>query len=374
MLRTRKHAGCHRSTLGWMLLVASLIFVVSASPVWAQNNRSVKVMTQNMDAGTDLKLVFAFLPDVAKGATYTYAELLQNDIPGRAAKLAEEIAAKKPDIISMQEVTLWRTGIWGSAPTDILFDQLALLLAALSERKESYYVVTSQQLSDIMAPMDLTYIGLPPDPQLSAIRFTDRDVILARTDLQKSHITLSNPQGDLYTATLNFGPLGMPIDALRGWLSVDVSIGDTMLRFFSTHLESTYPGTDGFDLWARFIQESQASELAALANSAQIPVVLAGDFNANAVPNGFENTATTGILSSAGFTEVWNALHPDGTGFTWPLYLEDPQAPNPAGPFERIDLIYQRGLEMTNIERIVRQSYPFASDHAGVVATLRVVK
>jgi len=53
-----------------------------------------------MDAGTDLKLVFAFLPDITKGATYTYAALLQNDIPKRAAKLADEIAAKKPDIIS----------------------------------------------------------------------------------------------------------------------------------------------------------------------------------------------------------------------------------------------------------------------------------
>jgi endonuclease/exonuclease/phosphatase family metal-dependent hydrolase len=374
MLRTRKCTGCSRNTLGRMLLVASLLFVVGTSPAWTQNNRSVKVMTQNMDAGTDLKLVFAFMPNVTQGATFTYAELLQNDIPGRAAKLAEEIAAKKPDIISMQEVTLWRTGVWGTPATDVLFDQLALLLAALSDRKESYYVVASQQLSDIMAPLDLTYIGLPFDPQLSALRFTDCDVILARTDLKKSPIKLSNPQGNLYTATLNFSPLGMNIDALRGWLSVDISVGNTMLRFFSTHLESTYPGTDGFDDMARFIQASQATELATLASTTPLPVILAGDFNANVVPNGFENTATTGILSSAGFTEIWNALHPHETGFTWPLYLEDPQAPNPAGPFERIDLIYQRGLEMINIERIVRQNYPFASDHAGVVATLRVAK
>ncbi len=375
MFHTKKSTGCRGRILGSMFLVVSFVFAFSMSPALAESNRSIKVMTQNMDAGTDLKLVFFYLSEnIVKGTTYTYAELLQNDIPGRAAVLADEIAAKKPDIISLQEVTLWRTGMFGSVATDVLFDQLELLMAALSDRKESYYVVKSQELTDITAPLDPTLIGLPFNPRLTAIRFTDRDVVLARSDLKKSQISISNPQNGVYAATLNFLPLGIDISAYRGWISVDVAIGNKALRFFSTHLESTYAGTDGFDDYARFIQASQAQELIGLMDAAHRPVILAGDFNSNPVPNGFENTATTGLLSAYGYTEVWNALHPHQAGFTWPLYLEDPQAPNPAGPFERIDLIYQKSVEMQNIERIIRYSSPFASDHAGVVAMLRVDK
>jgi endonuclease/exonuclease/phosphatase family metal-dependent hydrolase len=375
MISTKKNAGCRWCILVSMLLIAGFVFATGTSAALAESKTSIKAMTQNMDAGTDLKLVFAFLPNITEGATYTYAELLQNDIPGRAEKLADEIAAKKPDIISLQEVTLWRTGASVIDATDVLFDQLDLLLDALAGRKVSYYVVNSQELTDIAVPMDLAYLGLPQDPQLAAIRFTDRDVILARSDLHKSQISITSTAKGLYGAALDFDlllGLGSPIPVDRGWISVDLKIGNEPLRFFGTHLESTYPGAGAFDLLAQSIQAAQATELVGLMDADQMPVILAGDFNANPVPNGFENTATPGILSGAGYTEVWNALHPFQEGFTWPLYLEDPQAPNPTGPYERIDLIYQRDLDMLNIERVIRQSYPFASDHAGVVATLRV--
>jgi hypothetical protein len=90
---------------------ASLFLGVSgASKVYAADN-TVKVMTQNMDAGTDLKLAVAYIntPTPTVGIDLTYQEILQSNFAARAAILAQEIASNKPDVVSLQEVTLWTT-------------------------------------------------------------------------------------------------------------------------------------------------------------------------------------------------------------------------------------------------------------------------
>ena len=97
----------------------------------AAQKPQVKVMTRNMDAGTDLGFVFAAtdLASFAQGTAATLAEIRASGIPERAAKLADEIAAQQPDLIALQEVTLWRTGKLLKPPaSEILFDQLDLLL------------------------------------------------------------------------------------------------------------------------------------------------------------------------------------------------------------------------------------------------------
>ena len=59
-------------------------------------------------------------------------------------------------------------------------------------------------------------------------------------------------------------------------------------------------------------------------------------------------------------------------GLTWPLYLEDIYA-GPSFPFERIDLIFVRNLAILDVA-LVGNNTTFPSDHAGVVATLRIEK
>lgn len=97
--------------------------------MWAsEGSTTVTVMTQNMDAGTDLKFALAYLntdtPTV--GIDLTYQELLSSNFAGRAGILARKIAAAKPHIVAPQEATLWSTGSNATDQTP-KYDQLQLL-------------------------------------------------------------------------------------------------------------------------------------------------------------------------------------------------------------------------------------------------------
>ena len=207
------------------------------------------------------------------------------------------------------------------------------------------------------------------------LRISDRDVILARLDRPQTQFDLSNAQTHRYKAVFTFGSaiLGA-LTVPRGWMSVDVAAGGTKFRFVNTHLESTYTGLP----LGEATQLAQVEELLSALSSAEMQVVLAGDFNSNADP-GPEYTGSVQKIERAGFADAWRSMHPGEIGFTWPLFGED-QASGPTTPNERLDLIFTRGPSpllfdrdpnVLSAERI-GASAPFASDHAGVVVTLRL--
>jgi endonuclease/exonuclease/phosphatase family metal-dependent hydrolase len=323
------------------------------------DKRVVKVMTRNMDAGTDLGWFFV-IPDVMTATTITFSEVLASNIPGRAELLADEIRSEQPDLIALEEVTLWESGPPGGPPT-IVLDQLQLLLKALTERGLNYAPVVVQSLTSTAAPASPTTI----------VRFTDRNVILARNDLKhsemkRSDIDLSNVQQRIYQAKFAFPIGGTTVPVLAGWTSVDVKVRGKMFRFVDTHLQSTITGVPA----ATAVQVAQAEELIATMNSTKLPVVLAGDFNSNAEV-GPDDTATTTDILAAGYTDAWRVFNPPGTGFTWPLFLEDFQSGTSVVPFERIDLIFARDLKVASVQRSGLLP-PWPSDHVGVVATLQL--
>lgn len=315
-------------------------------------NTKVTVMTQNMDAGTDLKLALAYLntstPTV--GIDLTYQEILQSDFSGRAAILAREIAAAEPELVSLQEVTLWTTGPDPFQQTP-LFDQLQLLLGALAAQGQNYSVVEVNLLTQTALPMSSgVWLG-----------FLDRDAMLVRND---AGLDLANVRKGTYVNHLTIpSPLG-GIDVPRGWIAADVTSSGTTFTFVETHLESTYPGQPEINL----LQAAQAQELAGLFGGSAY-VVVAGDFNSNATPTPAEQTPSVKVMLAYGFTDSWRAARNGNPGFTWPLYVEDPFAPHPQGPFERIDFIFESGFGIQLVDRIGWKA-PHASDHAGVVAVL----
>lgn len=93
---------------------------------------------------------------------------------------------------------------------------------------------TSNNLTQNQLPITPSIIGRYDDPGRAVI-FTDRDVILARTDLKKSDLSLSNTQAHRYEKLLPLGALG---NSIRGWISVDAKIRGKSLRFVDTHLET----------------------------------------------------------------------------------------------------------------------------------------
>src|ERR1035437_1754022 len=74
---------------------------------FAAEPAAVRIMTQNMDAGTDLTFAVAELRGILPpgvGVELTYEEILATNIPQRTALLAARVAAKKPDLLALQEV------------------------------------------------------------------------------------------------------------------------------------------------------------------------------------------------------------------------------------------------------------------------------
>ena len=347
-MHSPKGATFHFKTLAVLLAV---LFTLISPQAWAKGSEPVvKVMTQNMDAGTDL--LFFFVEPLPAAIQDTYAEISVNDFRGRANLLADEIAAQQPYLISLQEVTLWQT-IAATHKRHTLADQLELLMEALQDRHQAYEIVASQDLTDIMAPLgDGSYL-----------RFLDRNVILARTDLKGSELSLSNVRSGIYEARIAPVP-GFPA-AINGWVSVDARIRGNRLRFFDTHLETAISPLDD-------TQVRQGEELIGVLDQSPFPVILAGDFNSDASGLGLgpDQTPTAGMIASAGYDDAWTALNAPDQGLTWPLFGEDIFIGNPQEK-ERIDLIFVRDFNVQEIE-VTGTEEPFPSDHAGVVATLEL--
>jgi len=330
---------------------------------------TVTVMTRNVDAGTDLGYLFAGTDEssFAQGMAATLAELQASNFQQRAERLADEIGATMPDLIALQEVTLWRTGpIMQPPATDILYDQLDQILAELGKHNLHYGVIAVQSELDAEAPVPTKGIDL---------RTTDRDVILARLDLPQSQFDLFNAQTHRYQSVFTFGsPLLGQLAAPCGWMAVDVVANGSKFRFVNTHLQSPIAGISQADE----VQRAQAEELLASLSLAGMPVVLAGDFNSNAEP-GPEHTGTAQRIVNAAFVDTWKSAHPADPGYTWPMFGED-QNSGPTVPNERIDLIFAGGLPQLwfgNAPAIVTAERtgttpPFASDHAGLVVKLRL--
>jgi endonuclease/exonuclease/phosphatase family metal-dependent hydrolase len=334
----------------------------------------ITVMTQNMDAGTDFKFLVPLanspsspsLAEIVSAATKTYGEVLKSDIPGRAKKLAYIIARTQPDFISLQEVTRWQTFSEDGTTTG-LYDQLELLLKSLKKLNHPYQVAIDQSLSQGQLPVDPALINRPEDAA-RLVSFTDSDVIIVRADLKKANIQLLNREKHKYSVLLPF-PLLQDSLSYRGWLAVDAKVRGNTLRVVNTHLETVIPGIDATAL----IQQAQAIELVSALQNVNSPVVIAGDFNADAefAKIGPDQTETPNIMLGAGYTDTWEEKFPNNPGFTWPLFLEDPLLPNPVGPFERIDLIYERGLDTVSVHRVGYLKQHFPSDHLGLMTTLQ---
>jgi endonuclease/exonuclease/phosphatase family metal-dependent hydrolase len=330
---------------------------------------AVTVMTRNVDAGTDLGYLFAAVDQASfvEGMAKTFAELQASRFQDRAAALANEIKATMPDLVALQEVTLWRTGpIMQPPATSILYDQLDLILAELARRNLHYGVVAVQAELDSEAPVPSAGIDL---------RLTDRDVILARLDLPQSQFDLFNAQTHRYRSAFTFGnPILGQITVPCGWMAVDVVWSGSKFRFVNTHLQTPIAGISQ----AEQVQRSQTDELLANLLFAGMPVVLAGDFNSNAEP-GSEHTGNAQRIVNAGFADTWKFAHGAEPGYTWPLFGED-QNSGPTSPNERIDLIFAggplslwfgRSPAIVSAER-TGLTPPFASDHAGLVVKLRL--
>ncbi|HEX6753785.1 MAG TPA: endonuclease/exonuclease/phosphatase family protein [Solirubrobacterales bacterium] len=256
--------------------------------------KQVNVMTRNLYLGADLTpaITASGLTAFTEATGQILREVTANSFPTRARGLAQEILKKKPDIVGLQEVALWRTGppslevfLNTSAKptaTAVRYDYLSELLARLkSKGKPQYRVAISQDEFDFEAPANEN--GVPGDGPNGAIanaeingRLTMRDVILVRNG---AGATFKRPRAGHFASLLTVTVSGVNLSVTRGWTSIDAKVrGSHEFRFVNTHLEAFDDANQ-----VPSIRALQAGELVAPGGPAtsKLPVVLLGDLNSD---------------------------------------------------------------------------------------------
>lgn len=213
----------------------------------------LKVMTRNLYLGVDIMRPLAaiaalpegapLIPDVITtlgNATHVARGIVdETDFGTRSKLLAQEIAAARPDLVGLQEVSLWRSGelqvTQAAVPNaeTVDLDFLKMLRAELKAAGVPYRPVSVNWLSDVESPSFGGTLAAPVNPR--DVRLTMRDVILQRVG---SGLRVLRHQERDYTNGLQVDIAGRPLDFTRGYQWVDVQRGDKRFRFINTHLEA----------------------------------------------------------------------------------------------------------------------------------------
>jgi endonuclease/exonuclease/phosphatase family metal-dependent hydrolase len=329
----------------------SLLVVVLVSAIYASAGTPVKVMTYNVDEGTDFAAIIAVLTSTNPTAAQfqqavldTEADVTTSDPIGRAALIAGEISAANPDLVGLQEAAQWTFGA-----TQI--DLLQLILAYLP----NYTALVTVPEFQINIP------GL--------VGFMDRDVILVRTDEPAILQIVRTGQGH-YLAQIPlpaFPPYLQASSITRGWGYVDARMNGTPFRFITTHLEDGTNTTSPLFAYVQALQEIQLVYSPALTI---LPVIIGGDFNTVANDSSSPTFATYRFMLANGFSDAWSTVNPNLPGFTCCQEMLTDPSPELT---QRLDQIFMRNhvgpaaAQVVGAEEVDGFSWP--SDHAAVFAT-----
>jgi endonuclease/exonuclease/phosphatase family metal-dependent hydrolase len=326
----------------------------------ASRDNDIRIMTLNVYFGTDLEPAFSAigLPELVAAVAQLWREVEASDIPARATKIAQEIAAAKPDLVALQEVVKWSTGAPGAM--NLKYDFLLLILEALREQGSLYVPIAMMGDLDQLAPLDTNG---------TFVRMEDRDAVLLRVD-PLTRVRPYETSGGRYSTLLEIqNPVTGPLIGVRSWIAVDAIVGASKFRFIASHIESLDYA----------VQLAQTRELIAGPANTGLPVIFAGDLNSNGnqqrdVP---DLTPSYPEMLAAGFHDTWAMLHPGDVGNTC---CQAADLRNQVSALNRrLDLILTRGA-ITPISAEVVGANPdfrtasgvWPTDHAGVVATLRI--
>jgi endonuclease/exonuclease/phosphatase family metal-dependent hydrolase len=356
------------------IMVVFLAILFLYVPAWAKA-KEIRVMTRNLYLGAEIQsLAAASTPEeFFAGAQKALEQAAANDFTERAESLAAEIIEKNPHLVGLQEV--YNFTIDGSNGPLPFHDYLTILTETLAVQGVFYRVAAVVKNLDITIPM----------PGVGSVGVMDRDVILAREDVDTEVVDLTESgfcraslNGCNYNVVVSVQtPVGL-INFERGVVAVDAVIETFPVRFFNTHLEVR--NVDPTNPLSPFIQATQAFELIAylgLPNERNSPVIVVGDLNSSP-----EHMPVGAILppymqlEMEGYVDVWTLRPGNPKGFTCC------QAENLLNSesilSERVDMIFCSELPINKVKANVvgndkankTPSGLWPSDHAGVVAQM----
>lgn len=381
------------------IIVVFISLVLIAPPATAANP-TLTVMSRNLYLGADVGVALELIPDMPAAAQFMWDQVKATDFSKRSALFVEEINREEPDVIGLQEATIWycKAHFW-SAKTEV-FNFTEELLRALDGR----YVIAEQNGVKAFNPG----YSIGPIPFLTTVNdsntfqplfgrdkaacgFQIGDALLVKRNLAGDVLAVGNTEFD---AIYKVVPTIMEIR--RGYTWADIKIGSTTTRFATTHLESLFSDND--------VPTSalQAKQLVADLSKTKAPLIVMGDFNSDprdprglSAPNpGGQPTANEicavgatecnayRLMRNAGFVDAGPDAS-DPSAFTWGMnaLLTAPDSKrfeaarkmgNNSGFTDRLDYIFvKNGVEVTT-SRVIGTQSPYASDHAGVVSELEI--
>mgnify|MGYP003336156061 FL=1 len=377
-------------------------------------------MSRNIYLGADVGVAMKLLPNFPAAAQFMWDQVRATDFAKRAPKLAAEFAATKPDVIGIQEATIWycKKDLWsGKVEVFNFLNTLvsetkktgvgySLARASSDDKKNTfipgYSIAAIPYLTKVIDPLTFQ----PIFKQNSAsCGFTIGDALLVRDDRLKDVVAIGTSE---YDATYSIIPALMTI--YRGYSWLDLKTDNTRVRIVTTHLES---------IWDKDkVPNSvlQAKQLIKDLESTNLPLVVLGDFNADPRdPRGTDapnpghqpvvgktcpNASDHGcnpywLMRDAGFVNV-SPDENDPKNYSWgatallngpdPLRaVEAKKMGNDFGFTDRLDYIFTKNFGVKISSEMVGTTWPtgisiwdcktkkcFATDHAGIVATIEL--
>src|SRR3954451_1171698 len=321
------------------LIVFIAAFTAPAPVAQAAPAQRITVMTRNLFLGADL-IPLATAPagppfQLAAGTVFD--QVRATDPDARMKLIAAEIAKAKPDLVGLQEVSLWRTG---AAPASgVVYDYRDAVMAELKRRHARYVLIPAPLPFNVEAPTDRGF----------DVRLTLGDAILVRRG-----VTGTNARSGVFHTQLTIPTQGVgPVPVRRGWTSIDAQVGRARIHFVNTHLEGYSPT----------VREAQAKETVAGAAKSKRPTVLAGDLNSGPDLTNPGDRLAYAVVAKAGFkparTSKPSCCFGDLHAGTWDHNV-DWILTKP-----RLKLVRS---SLTGDEKTPGGVHP--SDHGGVVSTL----
>ena len=397
-------------------LFTALLFL-PVIPVHAEEPYRITVMSRNIYLGADVGVALELIPNFPKAAQFMWDQVKKTDFATRAPKLARESAQDRPEIIGVQEATIWYCKKDFLSDKVEVFNFLDQFIAATKASGVGYSLATANGVEAFNPGYSIAaipYVTKVRDPEVfnpifgqdtASCGFTIGDALLVRDDVKDRIIQVGNTE---YDATYSIVPTLMTI--YRGYTWADFKVQDSVVRLITTHLESIWDENK--------VPNSalQAQQLVADLKDAKMPIVIMGDFNADyrdprpqgepnpgEQPVASETCPTPGGAKCNAYSTMIEAgfenASPDAKNpryFTWGASallngpdkkraLDAKKFGNQYGFTDRLDYIFTKNVYATVSSKIIGNVWPdgsgvwdcgkdkcFPSDHAGVVATIEL--
>ena len=354
----------------YLLLVLSLLSLLTVQAVaqsLSKGKGDLRVMTYNVNEGTDYKEVQAAktVTDFLIAVGQTITQVRATDPTTRMKYVAKQIIAANADLVSLQELDQWSTGPYDPVgnkcgAVSVEYDMLPTLMSELTSQGAHYTIAKEAQNWAVEAP------GWILPQTFLCVQVVDEIAILARTDLP-GKLQWNNAQGSWFDTVLTFPSVVGPIPFERGWISIDATFNGREFRFIGTHLES-----EDAD-----IRKAQGEEILLGPANTSLPVIVAMDSNSPAFP--LPQGATYLDFMSAGFRDIWAETMPADPGLTCCQAQLDNNVESQL--YERIDLLLtfgnvegQRAVLFGADQASKTPSGLWPSDHASVAAQVVILK